>query len=163
MGALELIIVLTIVGFLMLAAEVFVPGMVLGMLGGLALIGAIGAAFFNYGLITGTFVLVAIGIVTTVGFVIWMNAFPHTAIGRRLMLQKNLVSGEGEKDQPVASLIGRTGQALTTLRPAGTALVDGRRVDVVAESELIDAGTDILVVHQEGMRVVVRKSTGAIA
>ena len=35
MGPFESIVVLVIVGFLMLAAEVFVPGMVLGLLGGI--------------------------------------------------------------------------------------------------------------------------------
>jgi membrane-bound serine protease (ClpP class) len=163
MGALELIIVLTLVGFLMLAAEVFVPGMVLGLLGALALAGAVGASYYHYGLITGTFMLVVIGVVTMVGFIIWMKAFPYTGIGRRLMLQKSLDRGEGEKERPVARLFGMTGKALTPLRPSGTALIDGRRVDVVAESELIETGADIVVIQEEGLRVVVRKSTGAIA
>ncbi len=37
MSPFEAIVVLIIVGFLMLAAEVFVPGLVLGLLGGLCL------------------------------------------------------------------------------------------------------------------------------
>ena len=45
MGPFEAIVVLIIVGFLMLAAEVFVPGMVLGLLGGLCLSGAVIVAF----------------------------------------------------------------------------------------------------------------------
>lgn len=163
MGALELIIVLTLVGFLMLAAEVFVPGMVLGLLGALALAAAVGASYYHYGLVTGSFMLVVIGGVTMAGFIIWMKAFPYTGIGRRLMLQKSLVRGEGEKEQPVARLLGMTGKSITPLRPSGTALIDGRRVDVVAESELIESGADIVVIYEEGMRVVVRKSTGAIA
>jgi len=163
MGALELIIVLTLVGFLMLAAEVFVPGMVMGLLGSLALLGAIGAGYFHYGPVTGSFMLVVIGGLTMTGFIIWMKAFPHTGIGRRLMLQKSLVPGEGEKEQPVAKLLGKAGQAITPLRPSGTALIDGRRVDVVAESELIEAGANIVVIYEEGMRIVVRKSTGTIA
>ncbi len=162
MGALELIIVLTLVGFLMLAAEVFVPGMVLGILGLIALVAAIGEAYYHYGLVTGTFVLVGVGVLTMAGFIIWMNLFPHTAIGRRIMLRKSLVPGEGEKDQSARGLIGRVGQAITPLRPAGTALIDGQRVDVVAESELIEPGASITVVYEEGMRVVVRKSAGAI-
>jgi membrane-bound serine protease (ClpP class) len=162
MGALELIIVLTVVGFLMLAAEAFVPGMVLGILGILSLVVAIGKAYYEYGLAAGTFVLIGIGLVTMIGFIAWMRVFPHTGIGRRIMLQKSLVPGEGQKDQTIRGLVGQVGQAITPLRPAGTILIDGRRVDVVAESELIEAGSTVTVVHEEGMRVVVRKSTGAI-
>lgn len=162
MGALEIIIVLTVVGFLMLAVEVFVPGMVLGILGILSLVAAIGKAYYEYGLATGTFVLIGIGVVTMVGFIVWMRVFPHTGIGRRIMLQKSLVPGEGQKDQTIRGLVGQVGQAITPLRPAGTVLIDGRRVDVVAENELIEAGSTVTVVHEEGMRVVVRKSAGAI-
>ena len=53
MGPFEAIVVLIIVGFLMLAAEVFVPGMVLGLLGGVCLAGAITVAFVYYNVVTG--------------------------------------------------------------------------------------------------------------
>jgi len=49
-----------------------------------------------------------------------------------------------------------TGVALTQLRPSGTAKIGGQRVDVVAESGLIERDTEIKVVAVEGMRVVVR-------
>jgi membrane-bound serine protease (ClpP class) len=43
------------------------------------------------------------------------------------------------------------------LRPAGVALVNGRRVDVVTEGGLIAAGARVKVVAIEGNRVVVRR------
>jgi membrane-bound serine protease (ClpP class) len=162
MDVLEIVIVLTIVGFLMLAAEMFVPGMVLGIMGACSLIGAIALAFSHYGLVVGVFVLIGVGVVTMTGFIVWMNVFSHTAIGRRLTLMKASIPGEGEKDRPAAALLGQPGQAITPLRPAGTALIAGRRVDVVAEGELIEPGESVMVVFEEGMRVVVRKSSGTI-
>ncbi len=54
---------------------------------------------------------------------------------------------------------GKTGTALTPLRPSGAAEVSGLRLDVVTEGEYIPAGTPIEVVRVEGARVVVR-STG---
>ncbi|WP_238473393.1 NfeD family protein [Desulforamulus profundi] len=45
--------------------------------------------------------------------------------------------------------------AATPLRPAGTALIDGKRVDVVTEGEFIMPGTPVLVVMVEGTRVIV--------
>jgi membrane-bound serine protease (ClpP class) len=59
-------------------------------------------------------------------------------------------------DPGLAELRGRRGVALTALRPAGTAEIDGRRVDVVAEGgALIDRGAEIEVAEVEGTRVAV--------
>jgi len=41
------------------------------------------------------------------------------------------------------------------LRPAGMALINGRRVDVVTEGAMIERDTPVRVVAVEGMRVVV--------
>ena len=52
-------------------------------------------------------------------------------------------------------LLGRRGRALTSLRPSGTVEIDGRRVDVVADGEFLDAGSAVVVSGVEGGRVVV--------
>ena len=156
MGPFEAIVVLIIVGFLLLAAEVFVPGLVLGLLGGLCLSGAVVIAFAYYDAITGSLVFVGVCALTVGGFLGWMAAFPHTAIGRKIMLQKSHRQGIGGKVPP-AELLGAQGRSLTPLRPAGTASIGGRKVDVVAESDFIASDEPIVVVREEGMRVVVRK------
>ena len=156
MGPFEAIVVLIIVGFLLLAAEVFVPGLVLGLLGGLCLSGAVVIAFAYYDAVTGSLVFVGVCALTVGGFLGWMAAFPHTAIGRKIMLQKSHRQGIGGKVPP-AELLGAQGRSLTPLRPAGTASIGGRKVDVVAESDFIASDEPIVVVREEGMRVVVRK------
>jgi membrane-bound serine protease (ClpP class) len=156
MGPFEAIVVLIIVGFLMLAAEVFVPGMVLGLLGGLCLGGAIAVAFVYYDAVTASLVFAAVCVLTFTGFVAWLAMFPRTAIGRRIMLQKSLVKGVGERAAP-SELMGAQGRSLTPLRPAGTASIGGKRVDVVAESDFIGRDEPIVVVREEGLRIVVRK------
>lgn len=57
----------------------------------------------------------------------------------------------------LTELMGAEGIALTTLRPAGTAEFNGKRVDVVTDSEYIEHGKPIIVTAVEGMRVVVRE------
>lgn len=54
-------------------------------------------------------------------------------------------------------LTGKTGVAKTTLRPAGTAIIDGEPVDVVTLGEFLEAGTAIVVTSVEGMRVIVKE------
>ncbi|MFO0827016.1 MAG: NfeD family protein [Phycisphaerales bacterium] len=48
--------------------------------------------------------------------------------------------------QSLARLVGQRGVTETPLRPAGFITLDGRRVDAVAESGLIEAGTPVRVV-----------------
>lgn len=154
MGAFEAILLLCLVGFLLLAAEVFVPGMILGLLGGLCLFVAVGVSFGAYGIFVGTLCAIAMAILTGVGFVVWMFAFPHTPIGRRIMLKTSLPSGEGTD---MERLLGKEGTALTVLRPGGTAVIEGRKVDVVSENDFVSAGDPIVVVREEGLRILVRK------
>ena len=156
MGPFEAIVVLIIVGFLMLAAEVFVPGLVLGLLGGVCLAGAVVVAFVYYDAVTASLVFAGVCVLTLGGFIGWLAAFPYTAIGRRIMLQKSHTSGVGERSSP-SELLGAQGHALTPLRPAGSAFIGGRKVDVVAESDFIAPDEPIVVVRQEGLRIVVRK------
>ena len=109
MGPFEAIVVLIIVGFLMLAAEVFVPGMVLGLLGGICLAGAVTVAFVYYDVVTGSIVFAGVCLLTSTGFVAWLAVFPQTAIGRRIMLQKSLVKGVGERTTAPVRADGSTG------------------------------------------------------
>ncbi|MEI6071250.1 MAG: NfeD family protein [Verrucomicrobiae bacterium] len=150
----QAIIVLGIVGFLLLAAEVFVPGMVLGVLGGLCLAACVALCYVGYGSLLGTLSFAALAVLLIAGFFLWLNIFPGTPIGKKLLLKSAL----RPDNSAVAARInpGATGEALTPLRPAGTALIAGRRVDVVAESGLIEPGEKIEVVLQDGLRVVVR-------
>ncbi|RPI80699.1 MAG: hypothetical protein EHM42_11760, partial [Planctomycetaceae bacterium] len=55
------------------------------------------------------------------------------------------------------SLIGRTGTAVTLLRPAGRAQIGDEYVDVVSEGVFIPQGRRIEVIDVVGMRVVVRE------
>lgn len=147
------IIVLVLVGFLLIAAEMFLPGLVLGILGAILLIAAIIISFTQYGIEAGTIVSAIILVATTVGFFVWMAVFPRTAIGKKLTLSRSLEDPACD----VGLLVGLDGVAVTPLRPAGTALIDGHKVDVVAESSYIERNDPILVIAAKGSRVMVRK------
>jgi len=54
--------------------------------------------------------------------------------------------------------LGDVGTALTKLRPAGKAMINGRRVDVVTQGQMLDEGCSIEVVEVSSNRVVVRES-----
>jgi len=71
----------------------------------------------------------------------------------------NVDSQEGTTSQraSIGALVGTTGRAHSTLRPAGKAVIDGSLVDVVAEGGFIEMDEAIEVIRVDGNRVVVRK------
>lgn len=152
---LWLIVGLTLAGLALLAAEVLLPGFIAGGVGIVLLVVAIILSFREYGAEVGMFMLIGITIVTFSGFLLWLYYFPRTFIGRRLMLESVIADPNEHPDH--SSLVGKHGVALTDLRPAGAARIEGQRIDVVAESGYIPAEEPIIVRKVEGLRVVVRK------
>ncbi len=51
--------------------------------------------------------------------------------------------------------VGRTGTAITDLRPSGVAMIDQDRLDVVTQGEYIDKQTTIVVIAVRGNQIVV--------
>lgn len=151
----EVILALVIIGLLLLAVELFMPGMILGILGGAALAAAVAVTFATHGMVPGLLVAVGLLVVATVGFLVWLRIFPSTYVGRKLSLA-SAIGGPNEYPD-YSALLGAAGHAATMLRPAGTAVIGGKRIDVVADGEFVEPGTAIVVARVEGGRVVVRK------
>jgi membrane-bound serine protease (ClpP class) len=150
-----LIIALFVVGFLLIAAEVFLPGLILGTIGFLCLVGSVALVYVQYGTAAGLTATFVVGGLSLVGFVVWLFVFPRTFIGRRLMLRTRQPADHTAAEH--RTLIGESGEALTPLRPSGTARIGGKRVDVTAVGDFLESGAAIVVVAADGMRVAVRR------
>jgi membrane-bound serine protease (ClpP class) len=89
----------------------------------------------------------------------FVRALPHLPFGRRLVLNADMQAATGYVSAPESDRqwLGRTGAALSPLRPAGIAEIDGARVDVVSDGGFIDAGSPIEVTRVDGNRIVVRR------
>ena len=92
-----------------------------------------------------------------------MRFLTRLPVGRRLVLETQLRGPEGYASAPDADapLLGKHGLARSMLRPAGIAEIEGRRVDVVTEGELVDAGDAVVVIRVDGNRVVVQRAATA--
>ncbi|MGQ0715279.1 MAG: NfeD family protein [Gemmatimonadaceae bacterium] len=98
-----------------------------------------------------------------VGSLLMLRYLPTLPMGGRLILDTELAAGGGyasasERDR---SWLGRVGRTASSLRPAGIAEIDGERVDVVAEGEMIEVGATIVVSRVDGNRIVVRRHGSA--
>jgi len=154
---IQVFIILLVSGLLLVGAEVFVPGGVLGALGGLALIGAAASAFAAFGTVVGTYVAISIVVLVGVSIVVWIKVFPRTKIGKTMTVSRDL-SASTAAEPGLDELFGQQGEALSDLRPAGFARIGGKRVDVVTQGVMIDKGERVRVVEIEANRVVVKRT-----
>jgi membrane-bound serine protease (ClpP class) len=102
---------------------------------------------------------VAISILIAIaGSAALFRLLPRLPFGRRLVLETGMDATKGYVSAPESDRrwLGRTGTALSPLRPAGIADIDGARVDVVSDGGFIDVGTPIEVTRVDGNRIVVR-------
>jgi len=138
------------VGIVTLALEIFVPsGGILGLL-------AIASGVFGvYTLFHQGHPIVATGVIIFFIASLW-GAFRFMM--HRLSFRSALTPDMATSvDARIADLVGREGVTLTALRPAGMAVIDGRKVDVVTLGDFIERDVPIRVVDISGNRVVVRQ------
>lgn len=150
-------IILFAAGIILVAAEFFVPGGIIGFIG----FGAILLSFFiatddigymAFSLGIALLVAVSAAIIFVKVFGKRMNIFKKIILRDSTSTESGYVSSRSRLE-----LIGKTGVALTSMRPAGTALIDDERIDVVTEGTFIAKDQKIKVIKVEGSRVVVRE------
>jgi membrane-bound serine protease (ClpP class) len=149
---METVAALLVVGVVLVLLETVLPGAIAGIIGLCCLVVGVILAYATYGPVIGNYVLLGVGGGLLVAGILWVRFFPGSRLGQ-VFVTRRTVGGLGV-EKP--DLLNRTGTALTNLRPSGTALIEGRRVDVVTEGPMIERGAPIKVIALEGLRVVVR-------
>lgn len=151
--ATAIILVLVAVGFTI--AEVFFPSLgAFALMAGACILIADIMAFEQGQAVGWTFVAVEIVLVP---LAVWgaFKILPRTRLGSRMVLagpETQRAPGGPRLDH----LVGRRGETLTDLRPAGTARFEGEQVSVVSLGGMLERGTEIVVVAVEGTEVRVR-------
>ena len=146
------VVTLILVGTALLLLETVLPGMIAGIIGFACLVAGVVMAYLNFDNSTANIVLLVVVVGVIVGALVWFKFFPDSRFAKVFISERTV--GEIGTDRP--ELLNQTGKALTPLRPSGTAIISGKRLDVVTEGPFIEQGTPIKVVAVEGMRVVVR-------
>ena len=147
-------------GILLVFIELLIlPGFgAAGIPGALLVLIGFGVAWSQFGWQTA---LTATGI--TLVLVIPLAIIGLSVLRRTPIIQTFILSATENKEagfqappSELTSLVGKSGKAITPLRPAGAALINGHRVDIVTQGEFVAPETDIEVIFVEGSRVVVR-------
>jgi membrane-bound serine protease (ClpP class) len=160
-------ILMFVVGLGLLLVEIFViPGFGVAGISGIILIIAslflsmLGAdPFLDFNAVSIAIIKLTVGFFAALVFIFLLARFlPKSNFFKKFILSEEEKAIEGYTSRTnLSELLGVEGVAVTTLRPAGTAEINGKRVDVVTDSEYIEHGKPIVVTAVEGMRVVVRE------
>ena len=107
----------------------------------------------------GISILIAI-IVAILGMVIIVKFFGKKINLFNKMILRDTTSTEHGYVSNVnrLELIGMLGKSMTPLRPSGTIMLVGERIDAVTEGGYIDAGKVVKIIKVEGSRIVVREA-----
>jgi len=159
-------ILLFVAGVVLLILEIFViPGFgVLGILGILLIIsGLFMGLVSDFPLIETSLLSIAIiqlagsFVLSTILICFLAKTLPKSTIWNKLILKKEIdeTSGYTSKKE-LKNLIGKTGVALTDLRPSGTAIFEELRYDVVTQGDYIVKNSKIEVIKEEASKIVVK-------
>ncbi|MEM9280656.1 MAG: NfeD family protein [Verrucomicrobiota bacterium] len=153
---LGVILILICLGLVFFGIEFVVPGGLVGVLGGAAMLSAVVLTYIEYGALAGFIVAVFAVSTSTATLIVWMKYFHKSRLGKALVLDSQIEGADSLYD--MGELLGKRGVAKTNLHPTGLAEIAGRRIDVVGETGLIDAGSPVEVVRVQGAVVTVRKT-----
>ena len=165
-------VMLFVIGIALVAVEIFaIPGFGIVGVGGVALIFislvlalqdfTIPRSGFQWTILSHNLAMVMTSVtLATVGFFVLLRLAPHTPFLNRLTHKGSLTTEAGftARTQEQRDLVGKEGEAMTMLRPAGRAEIDGEIVGVVTEGEMIDKSELVKVARVEGNRIIVRRA-----
>lgn len=149
-----LLIFLLISGMILLFAEVFVPGGILGFIGTVLLLFSTVMCFTLYGVRIGFYYFFAIFCFICI-LIVFVVSFAHRLPFRKFSLISLHEDCKFELDD-LDSLVGKEGVALSMLRPIGRIIVDGKRYDAQTEGIYIDKNTHVTVIRVQGNYLIIR-------
>lgn len=151
------VLILFFLGIGLIIVEFFVPG---GIVGGLGVVSIIAALFLSTPNVTQLSYSILIALIVTIAFAIFLyrriglekGIFKHIILSDKETPDRGYTASDHREE-----LVGQIGVAITALRPSGTAIVNGERLDVVTEGGFIMRDAQIKILSVAGSRVVVNE------
>ena len=150
---------LFLIGMALLIMELFLPGFgVSGICGILCLVAVIVIQFMTNRPSVAWIVTGAVLLILLIMIVLFMHSMKNGMLFRSPIVLKEQIEAEAIKpsSESLEPLIGKTGTALTPLRPSGIALIDGKRYSVETQATFVDKGAEVTVLGVDGTKITVR-------
>jgi membrane-bound ClpP family serine protease len=168
---------LGILALLLFGVEIFLPtGGMIGILCGLSAIASI-ISFFQFSPSAGGFAILVYLVATPFLLVYGVKLWSHSPLGRRLILGgTDTIDGRGLDEDEVRArlesearatqssgeaMVGMTAVTASPLRPVGAIRFEGRRMDALAESGVIDEGVEVEIVSVVDNQIKVRQPSAS--
>ena len=152
---MSLIILLFAIGLILLAAEVIVPGGILGGIAALMMLGGCAVAYSRFGSSGGTLALAAAVVLIGITLFLEFYILPKTRIGRRAFLDSEISATSAALGPDAQQLMGAQAEAITLLSPSGYIRVNGKRYEGFSQSGQISPGATLQVVGADNFRLIV--------
>ena len=157
---MEWILITLAAGLLLLILEVFVPsGGILGIIAAI-LFGVSVALGYMQSSLTGSVMLLTLGILLPIVSAIAVHYWPRTPTGKHFFPNhptKEELNPSVPHQNRMNDLLEVEGRAVTPLRPSGVCVFNDVRVDTITEGMMLEAGDKVRVIRIHGSQVVVRK------
>lgn len=151
------VFVLLIIGLALIIVEFFVPGGILGGLGAMSIVISLFMA-------TDNIFALSLSLLIAISLTVFVAIFLYKRIGLQKGLLRYIILSDRETvDKGYVSsvsreqLIGLKGRALTPLRPSGTGLFEGERLDIISVGNFINQHDPIEIISVNGSRIVVQR------
>ena len=148
-------------GIALILAEFFLPGLVAGILGGICVTISCGIALYWH---PEDAVLIIVGEVVgvIVALVAGFALMAKSPLGRAMVLSHAQDPSQGwVSDASDENLVGKKGQVVTALRPAGSIMINGKKTGAVSTGDFIADGAWVKIIEVRGNRVVVEPAPKA--
>jgi membrane-bound serine protease (ClpP class) len=150
-------VILLLLGIILIVAEFFVPGGILGLLGIGSILGSLFMAGYDIGHMSMS-IAIAFLVAIIASVILFRSVGMEKGVFRHIILRDRTTTELGYVSSVNRlELIGLEGITVTQLRPSGTALFNNERIDVVSEGNFVPIDKKVKIVKVEGMRVVVRE------
>lgn len=144
---------LGLLALMLIYLEFFVPGGILGVLGGVAFLISVVLFFWEKGEAWPSMVFL-------VAMILLLLLVIRLALWK-LKKKPALYASEKQSGYYASSydkeLIGKEGEVLTDLKPSGHILIEGERHQAVSESSYIKKGETVTIIGGEGARLICRR------
>ena len=156
-------IILFLVGIILMIVEMFTPGFGLAGLSGLIILifdvifsansfKHVFCLMFFFMLIF--FVMIFLAII----FIILLYLISHDKLPNHLVLKEKTSTSSGFiSNDEQTDLVGLIGTTITELRPAGIAMINYKRIDVVSHGDYIERKKKVRVINVKGNRIIVKE------
>lgn len=152
------IVLLFLIGALLLAGEVFVPGAILGVIGALCMLAGCVLSFSHFGLAGGLLATAIAAVLLGLMLYIELVWLPKTRMGRSLIVQSSVSATSQPPLAELNAVVGKTAEAVTPLVPSGYVMVEGRRYEGFSQSGHVPKGATLRVVGLDNFRLILTKT-----